>query len=167
MKIALHKFWTDCLHIVLGQTCSLRRGSLAFMCSHPVHKIVLADPPPYTLIPCPTQFLLELGHQSRSLNDNSRNRNANPCSLSLKINLSRSFSIGASTEEGPLAVLFAFELPCSSMALDVVDHSLYCFGIMMSALHAPLIDSPASTRLLTFLTIASLSKTAKRLLLLL
>ena len=38
-----------------------------------------------------------------------------------------------------------------------VDHSLYCFGIMLSALHAPLIYSPASTRLLTFLTIASLS----------
>ena len=93
---------------------------------------------------------------------------ANPCSLtSSKINLSRSFSIGANTEVGPFAVLFAFEVPWSIMALKVADHSLYSFGIMLSALHAPLIDSPASTRLLTFLTIASLSEFAKRLLLLL
>ena len=91
---------------------------------------------------------------------------ANPCSLSSKINLSRPSSIGVNTEVGPLAVLFALELLCSIMANDVLDHSLYCFGIMLSALHAPLIDSPASTRLLTFLTIASLSELAKRLLLL-
>ena len=37
---------------------------------------------------------------------------------------------------------------------------------MLSALHAALIDLPASTRLLTFRTIASLSKFAIRLLLL-
>ena len=92
---------------------------------------------------------------------------ANPCSLSSKINLSRSSSIGVNTEVGPLAVLFAFELMCSIMANDVLDHSRYCFGIMLSDLHEPLIDSPASTRLLlTFLTIASLSELAKRLLLL-
>ena len=92
---------------------------------------------------------------------------ANPCSLSSKINLSRSSSIGVNTEVGPLAVLFAFELMCSIMANDVLDHSLYCFGIMLSALHdASLIDSPASTRLLTFLTMASLSELAKCLLLL-
>ena len=73
---------------------------------------------------------------------------ATPCSINLKINLSRSFSIGANTEVEPLAVLSAFELSCSSMAvLDVVDHSLYCFGIMLSALRVPLIDSPASTSL--------------------
>jgi hypothetical protein len=75
MTIALYKFWTDCLHIVLGQTCSLGQGSLAFMCSHPVHKTVLPDPPPYTLIPCPNRFSLELGHLSRGLIDNSRKRN--------------------------------------------------------------------------------------------
>jgi hypothetical protein len=92
---------------------------------------------------------------------------AYPCSLSLKINLSRSFSISANTEVGPFAVLFTFKLPCSIMALQVADHSLYYFGIMLSALHAPLIDSPASTCLLTFLTITSLSEFAKRLLLLL
>lgn len=131
---------------------------LAFMCSHPVHKTMLSDPPPYTLIPCVTRFTLELGHQSRRLNDDSRNRNCKQSSsLSSKMNLSRSFSIGANTEVGPLAVLFAFALPCSTMALEVVDHSLYCFGIMLTALHAALIDSPASTRLLTFRTIASLS----------
>ena len=93
---------------------------------------------------------------------------ANPCSLSSKINLSRSLSIGFfNTDIGPLAVLVALELPCSIMALNVVDHSQNCFGIMLSALHAPLIDPPASTRLLTFLTIASLSNFVKRLLLLL
>ncbi len=86
---------------------------------------------------------------------------------SLKINLSRSFSIGVYTEVGPLAVLFAFELPCSIMAYDTFDHSLYCSGIMLSALNAPLIDSPASMCLLTFLKRASLPKIAKCLLLLL
>ncbi len=87
---------------------------------------------------------------------------ANPCSLSSKINLSRSFSIGFNIVVGPAEVLLAFKLPCSMMALRFVDHSRYCFGIILSALHAPLIDSPASTRLLTFRTIASLSKFAKR-----
>ena len=89
---------------------------------------------------------------------------ANPCSRNSKINLSSSSSIGMSTEIGPSHVLFAFGFLCSVMAVVILVHSLYCFGIMLSALHAPLIDSPASTRLLTFLTIASLSEFAKRLL---
>ena len=45
------------------------------------------------------------------------------------------------------------------------DHSLYCLGMMFSSLHAPLIDPPPSTHLLTLLTIASLCAFEKRLLL--
>ena len=73
--------------------------------------------------------------------------------------------IGFNAESSPQAVLlFVFGFPCPVNASVDFDHSLYCFGIMLSALQAPLIDSPVAMRLLTFLTIASLPEIVKRLL---
>jgi hypothetical protein len=66
-----------------------------------------------------------------------------------------------------LKMLIAWGRHSALIVLIVAFHSRYCFGIMFKDLHAPLIDSPAATRLLTLLTIAILSEFVKRRLLLL
>jgi hypothetical protein len=49
--------------------------------------------------------------------------------------------------------------------LMFVTHSQYCLGMILSSVHAFLIEPPPTTHLLMFLTIASLLQLVKRLLL--
>jgi hypothetical protein len=84
-----------------------------------------------------------------------------PYSLNSKTNRRSCSSIACSVHFGPWQTLFALGL-CFFIIVVFLAHSRYCFGMMLSCLHASLIDSPSSTRLLTFLTIASLSQFVKR-----
>jgi hypothetical protein len=63
---------------------------------------------------------------------------------------------------GPGKQLFALGGLHSLIVVMFVAHSRYCFGEMLSSLHAFLVEPPPATHLLTFLTIASLSQFVKR-----